>query len=543
MLIRFEIGDWLKNASIVGIYKVLMKAQKKIDDIKVANNYIEFDDSLLENFAENYFETITDEYRNELTYFKIVDKDIEHLSTLEEINGFIDFVKVKLTSESFISAYNLANRNELVDKFKNIKKVMVKKNFTDEEKEELIKKAKTELEEIQEILSDKTIKKYITAKNCMYQVIKNFYSDNSFLNSKNKDEDMIMLYKKDFVDRALAYQSVDKKKFKLNCCCCDELINSNTKTKFSWLNEQGIDSDKKTNYFWDGYVDLYMCDACVLLYSCACLGFNKKYNKAIFINNNRSANDLIQTNIVKVVDKNNISNVTAMTYFNVLKYMQINEISSNKFVMENIQVVKMDTDNSRLFEFSILTKNLLKLLYYNRKDLERISTRFIKVTDNYTLDVFTEVMNNLYLNKCLYGLVDTIFYFYFKDLDKNKCNVSMNTIEIIQRIEGGKRMKKSELESSKLLGKELGTELMRKGLDSKLSTLNYRLLNSLRTNDSNRFIDTILDIHIYLRKNIHTDILQIKQNDTKLKDFGYAYLVGLNSVKSSGIKEGNKDEE
>ena len=34
MLIRIETGDWLKNASIVGMYKVLNKIQPKHDSVK-----------------------------------------------------------------------------------------------------------------------------------------------------------------------------------------------------------------------------------------------------------------------------------------------------------------------------------------------------------------------------------------------------------------------------------------------------------------------------------------------------------------------------
>lgn len=525
MLIRIETGDWLKNASIVGFYKVLLRLKQNVDSIIIKKNCIEFDSTLLENFTEAYFETIADEYKDELTYFKIMNKNVDNINNIKELNEFVEYTKNKLLSNSYKSAYQLAGRNELIDSFKKLQKVKIKNTSTEEEINKILEDSKTKLKNIQNTLSDKTLKKYIVAKNCMYQIIGNFFENKSFMLTSKSSSDMYTLYHNDFVLKALAYENSDKSKFKYRCSCCDKPIKK-LETSFSWLCKQGVDVSRKTSHFWDGVVDLYMCDTCALVYSCACLGFNKRFNKAIFVNNNRSVEDLIQTNLIKVIDEDkNINNINALTYFSLLNYMTLKEIDFLKYDMDNIQVVQMDTEKNNVFEFSMMTKELLRLIYYNRHNLKKISSSFVKVSNKYTLQVFDEVINRLYLNKSLYDLISELFSYYYDDAKK----VSIKTIEIIQRIEGGKRMKESDLKLAKMLGQNLKSELIEKKLDGKLATLNYKLINALRTNNADRFLDTLLDIHMYLKKDVPSELLKIKLGNDKFYDFGYAYLIGLNS--------------
>lgn len=540
MLIKIEIGDWLKNASIVGIYKVLSRLQPNLNSIKKGGNYIEFDSSLLDNFTEAYFETIIDEHRIELTYFKLVDKSIDALNTIEDLNKFIDDAKKKLTSKSYINAYNLAGRMELEKYFKNFKTIKITKKTTDEEMIEEINNAKSELKEMQTILSDKRLRKYILAENVMYQIIKNFYDNKSFMLHSNSSSDIFELYQTDFLDKAISYEKANKSGYKYNCSCCDRPIKS-LKTSFGWLCKQGVDISRKTNYFWDGIPDLYMCDTCALLYSCACLGFNCKYGKGIFINNNQSIDDLIETNIVKVKDDENINNIESFTYFSIMNYIQMKKISSLNYEFDNIQVVTIDSAKNNVFEFSMLTKNILNLIYRSRRELKVISSSHIKISKTYTMHVFDEVMNCLYLNKSLYGLINKLFSYYLSDSNK----ISIKTIEAIQKIEGEKRMLKKEIEQAKTLGLKLKAELVGKKLEGKLSSLNYKLINSLRTNNSDRFLDTILDIHMYLNREVPEELLKVKFNDEAFKDFGYLYLLGLNleiKKEDKNSSENNKEE-
>ena len=39
-LVRIELGDWLKNASIIGFIKVLEHNKRLGDSIKIQNDYI-----------------------------------------------------------------------------------------------------------------------------------------------------------------------------------------------------------------------------------------------------------------------------------------------------------------------------------------------------------------------------------------------------------------------------------------------------------------------------------------------------------------------
>lgn len=170
-----------------------------------------------------------------------------------------------------------------------------------------------------------------------------------------------------------------------------------------------------------------------------------------------------------------------------------------------------------------------------------ISSSHIKISKTYTMYIFDEVMSCLYLNKSLYGLINELFFYYLSDSNK----ISMKIIEAIQKIEGEKRMWKKEIEHAKTLGLKLKTELIAKKLDGKLSSLNYKLINSLRTNNSDRFLDTILDIHMYLNREVPEEILKVKFSDEDFEDFGYSYLLGLNlEIKKDeeNSSENNKEE-
>ena len=97
-LIKIESGDWLKNASIVGIIKVLKNKRKSNENIEIASNYIQFDSSMLEDFEEAYFETIFEEYGKKGSWNRLV--------------GYIDTIEI-LKKEEF-TFENIEKLNKII---------------------------------------------------------------------------------------------------------------------------------------------------------------------------------------------------------------------------------------------------------------------------------------------------------------------------------------------------------------------------------------------------------------------------------------------
>lgn len=63
MKIKVYMGDWFLNIGIIGFMNILKKSKVFDQNVKVEENYIEFDSSFLENFSDYYFEYFIDEYR------------------------------------------------------------------------------------------------------------------------------------------------------------------------------------------------------------------------------------------------------------------------------------------------------------------------------------------------------------------------------------------------------------------------------------------------------------------------------------------------
>lgn len=63
---------------------------------------------------------------------------------------------------------------------------------------------------------------------------------------------------------------------------------------------------------------------------------------------------------------------------------------------------------------------------------------------------------------------------------------------------------------------------------SKLSGISYRLLNALKVNDKDMFMDTILNCYLYVKKSVPPVLLEIlKDEEDVFKTVGYAFVSGL----------------
>lgn len=66
-----------------------------------------------------------------------------------------------------------------------------------------------------------------------------------------------------------------------------------------------------------------------------------------------------------------------------------------------------------------------------------------------------------------------------------------------------------------------------KGAVDKLSGISYRLLNSLKTNNTDSFMDTLLNCYLYVKAPVPEVILDTLRSDEDFKTIGYAFVAGL----------------
>lgn len=81
--------------------------------------------------------------------------------------------------------------------------------------------------------------------------------------------------------------------------------------------------------------------------------------------------------------------------------------------------------------------------------------------------------------------------------------------------------------------------------EHKRAGFNYKVLNALKTNNRDAFMDIILNSYSYLGKVIPDFFLESFTSDETFKTVGYAFMVGVNGAIEQDDKDkdgGNNDE-
>ena len=96
-------------------------------------------------------------------------------------------------------------------------------------------------------------------------------------------------------------------------------------------------------------------------------------------------------------------------------------------------------------------------------------------------------------------------------------------------------------------GSDAGKEL-RNGYEvqEKLKGISYRLLNALKTNNVDMFMDTLLNCYLYIQKPVPKIFLNTLKDDEAFKTVGYAFIAGMlgemkTTEKDDNDKGGNEE--
>lgn len=557
-LVKIELGDWLKNASIIGFIKVLEHKKTIEDKITIKNDYVEFDSEMLEGFEEAYFETLIKEHEKKLSWYRLVnfEDDLNSIEdneitnkTVEKLNDILDKMKSKsmLNSNSYKSAYLLLeDKDWIVNKEKELNKIKFKKNDNIEDfKEEILKQVST-AKEIINWFKREEVKKVIAAKNVMYDVIQPFWNNISILLKTNNKGNMYEIYKKDFIEPFVNYTENDKSKYKNNCFTCDNKIKKLGKPEafdLTWIVKTGADMSRKSSHFWNMNGDAYICPVCNLVYSCLPLGFILMERKGIFINSNQSIRSLRQCNVVKIdYEKMRFQEIENLSYYNVINAMENISIENIDKEFDNIQVVKIDGNNDRRpYSFNTLSPRIMKILFYHRKSLESLIKIRVKIADKYYINLYDEIIRNIYDGKNLFELIHKLLVMYLDGKFKGIYNI-YKILQINISLIGGREMRQEDINKFVSYGVRLRKAYELKDSKSKLLGITYRLLNAIKTKDDGKFMDTVVNAHMYMRMEIPKEIGMILRNSDALQNAGYAFVLGLQGELNKKSEGESKDE-
>lgn len=562
MKIRLESSDWLSNAGLTGIVNILEFANLPY---VINHNYLEIDSNILEEFESIYFQYFENRYFPHLSYYTITHKALSfigldkwNIDTLDDWNKYVELTKKLLKSNSYKAAYTLAssqtNQAERIEK--RLSKINVKDDQDISSVQTKIDESKENLSELLLFLQQPEVKKYIIAKNIIYSIIDNFWDGVSFLHKSAPKKDMFDEFRSYFIEPVLQYLQTDHKKDKYCCMSCSRPIQKLSKPSsfgLAWLKKMGADMTRKTSHFWNLQSNTaYICPLCHLVFSCIPAGFTVINSQGYFVNCSSTLRKLIKLNNneekMSLQENTSIQFAEFRTYFQLIRFMDEQKLKQSEKEIDNIQIInfnaRTDEDRKHPYTFNVLSKDKLKVIQRNKKSLSSFVDKTVKLKNGDYINVFLSVVDRLYKNRNQFDLIATLcknglpskgeealrgagfisdlIHFnnqFLWTIYKTKEDESMSGYSSY--------VKRDVVEQMKTAGINLATAYKEKNATNKLSGITYRMLNSLKTKNASRFMDTFINAHIYCGVDLPTEITEAMLDENKLQTMGYAFVVGL----------------
>lgn len=538
--IRLYIEDWLYTSGVVGIYNILKYSK---DEVIVKDNYVEFNKNCLVGFEDKYFNYFIDKYKDVISINKIISFEeflIKHResnfenfdeNSLEFLDKSIrEVFKKYLKSNSYKAAYDLIEIDvNILDLEKELKGLKLKKK---ENIEDIISEVKNQFDILEKIIdyfkSDSAIK-YIGAKNAMYTVIKNGWNGVCFLNPQTKEKDMYLDYRNYFINPVAEYIDDNKEKYKYSCFACDGAM-KNLSNDLSFVNATGFDVNKKSSHVWDFQNDVAICPICKLVYSCVPAGINYVYDKGIYVNENTRMEKAININekIYFELYKNNENN-KRLTYKALVESINKEFNNKLKYELSDVQVVRYENEK---YKFNMLSKNTLALIKKSESELSFLSNKGFKEINTY-FNIYELVVERLLNGQNMFTLIQKLMYYKISQPKDSfyRANDIIKILKInkrfLEEVGAMEYKEKDIIKFGNAAGYYLREKYRAKGSVDKLSGISYKLLNALKTNNKNAFMDTVLNCYLYTKGQVPNIFLDVLKSDEEFKTIGYAFVAGL----------------
>ena len=405
--IRIYLSDWQYNAGVVGLYNILDHAG---DEVRIGDQYIEIDIEMLENFEEKYFNYFIETYEKVTDYHKIMNK----------LN-----ILINLDDEQRLKIYekNLNDINKILKRppYEEIRKRIFdnQSNFKNVNKA-ILEKIKKELEkERNKILKKECIGHYNQRKRTSREpnaIIDKYINTN-------------MLHIKKTCNEVKEYLEKDKSNFELDCFICGNKINNFGKG-LSFLLNTFFDTNRKLSHIWNFSIDIEICPICKFVYYCVPAGFVTVYGKGLFINSNRSLQDLIKTNTTARMEALGI--LRSENEFSTYKILMnaINKQSRQNLhhELQDVQVIRYDDGKYR---FNILSKDVLKVIRESEEEISSLMNIYYKIKQKTKweyFNVYDNLMANILNNYNMFTLIHKLLIFKIAESDMIVTNYHMGHV-------------------------------------------------------------------------------------------------------------------
>lgn len=561
--IRFESqGGWLENAGIVGLARILGK-----DCYSIEGNSLLVKMEALNNFAQNYFKFFINEYGRQtrlvritnegaakkLAEWKNLDADtIDPKVIYNQLeNWYKNYLKYYVDSGSFKKISSLAppafdvkaTLKECSQELKNLKKLQKNKQEFNEALQQLAGKLLNFTNYFQETkFNELDLKDYFMAKTLSYIVINNAWSGISFLNPQAKTADLYQDYEDTFVKPVIEYLKADHQKDVYQCAACGRPLKKQ-EYPYSFLNGLGYDVNRKTSNAWLFNNDQFMCPICRLMYTTVSAGFNyNMQHQGIFINQNQDIATLISVNgkvlaeLERAVERKQL--VSPWRAF--AQFFQEMFVDSSKYSLADIQVVNYQDGQ---YSFNLVPKRIANVLKKaNDKQafvsssgqvftlLSALNSAYIKnFHGQSSASLYEEMLKRLLISMNLNSLIsDTLQLKIVRNPD-----LHINVYQIYNLIQinllyfkemSDLALTDEELKKMRGSGKNLG-----EGYDNenKRQSLAYQLLQALKTQNNDQFMNLLLNAYLYQKKLVPKNFIRKMSSQEEFNQLGYAFIAGL----------------
>ena len=546
------LGDFLKNAGIVGFRYMLESAEAKENvDFGITEDgqglWLDMNFALIADWTDMYFKACVQYFGPSTVYQGVLDRIERCLDKIQtgkwnpgkEEKEDLKFISDKLLSNSYQAGFeNIKNGIDMPEVYQTLKKDKLNDKLETEKLEE-------RLIELEKFLQYPKCRETFIMKSVVYTYINRFWSGKCFLLRANAKKDMRELFEKDFSEPFRKYLEADHKKAKDLCIDCGMPIGPKEKNSIAFMNEVGDDFTRKRSAFWDCKADAFLCPGCTFVYALSPLGFRLFANKFVFVNLNNNIRALLESNSKIDKDSANSEKAEGEKYsqwfaktINILLKEKMQEIS-------NIQVILRGIRAEDRYLLGIVHKSMLDIIKVSSvsKALQLLGKfPYVKIRNEFVNAHETAVINllqyrNQYqlLNQLLKAAIeDDAFNFYANWIYE----IQLQS-EIIYFIEEEKRKEIAMYTSMKRSGSDLRKAIMvSKGESSGdcLSGIEYQLLNALSVRNVDKFMDVVLRLYSSYgsQKNekgqqllVPTGLVQMLGDQEKFTRYGYAFVMGL----------------
>ncbi|EJD7568190.1 type I-B CRISPR-associated protein Cas8b1/Cst1, partial [Listeria monocytogenes] len=408
------------------------------------------------------------------------------------------------------------------------------------------KQTYTQLDLIIDFCASEKGLQYLGAKNLIYSVINKGWSGVSFLFKQTKFIDPYLDYKTTFVDPVLEYLDTDLSKAKYNCFNCNQPI-KNLKLDLSFMNDVGFDTARKTAHVWDFNNDVATCPICRLIYSCVPAGFTYVYGEGMFVNDSYGVEELHRVNermrnSILRFNKDGINSTN--TYRALVESITMEHENNRRYELADIQLVRYENEHYR---FNLLSKKMLHIVNDSKGILKSLIRCGYK-EGNLNVNLYKEVIQHLMNNENLFTLIHKLIY--YKQTSVNGLYYNMGHVsgildintKFLKEMEVMTNISQNQLWFVQNCGKEFKEGYVKKKSENKISGITYKLLNSLKVNDKDGFMDTLLNSYSYLSMPIPDVFIKMFSNNEAFKSVGYAFMLGVGGEKTKKEDGGNTDE-